>query len=72
MINLAPPGYQIILSTDQQKSLSSPARMIVVVHLTGWAVEHGSELEELSVSRPSLEDLFIEVVSSPEHEGRES
>ena len=40
--------------------------------LTGWAVENGSELEELSVSRPSLEDLFIEVVSSPEHEGRES
>ena len=40
--------------------------------LTGWAVEHGSELEELSVSRPSLEDLFIEVVSSPEQGGRES
>ena len=40
--------------------------------LTGWAVERGSELEELSVSRPSLEDLFIEVVSSPEHGGRES
>ena len=40
--------------------------------LTGWAVEHGSELEELSVSRPSLEDLFIEVVSSPEQDGRES
>ena len=28
----SPPGYQIILSTDRQKSLSSPARMIVVVH----------------------------------------
>ena len=40
--------------------------------LTGWAVENGSELEELSVSRPSLEDLFIEVVSSPEQDGRES
>ena len=40
--------------------------------LTGWAVEHGSELEELSVSHPSLEDLFIEVVSSPEQDGRES
>ena len=40
--------------------------------LTGWAVENGSELEELSVSRPSLEDLFIEVVNSPEQDGRES
>ena len=46
--------------------------MVVVVRLTGWAVENGSELEELSVSRPSLEDLFIEVVNSPEQDGRES
>ena len=40
--------------------------------LTGWAVEHESELEELSVSRPSLEDLFIEIVKSPEQDGREA
>ena len=36
MTNLAPPGYQTILSTDRQKSLSSPARMIVVVQHVKW------------------------------------
>ena len=36
MINLAPPGYQTILSTDRQKPLSSPARMIAVFHRPGW------------------------------------
>ena len=40
--------------------------------LTGWAVEHESELEELSVSRPSLEDLFIEIVNSLEQDDREA
>ena len=30
--------------------------------LTAWAVENGIELEELSVTHPTLEDLFIELV----------
>ena len=34
--------------------------------LTGWALEHGMELEELSVSHPSLEDLFVELAASSE------
>ena len=38
--------------------------------LTGWAMEQGVELEDLSVSRPSLEDLFIEIVGAPGEEGR--
>ena len=29
--------------------------------LTGWAVEQGVELAELSVSQPTLEDLFVEL-----------
>jgi ABC-2 type transport system ATP-binding protein len=30
--------------------------------LTGWALEHGVELEGLTVSRPSLEDVYLELV----------
>ena len=30
--------------------------------LTAWAVENGIELEELTVTHPTLEDLFIELV----------
>ena len=40
--------------------------------LTGWAMEQGIELEELSVSRPSLEDLFVEIVGASAQGGGES
>ena len=39
--------------------------------LTGWAVECGIELRELALSRPSLEDLFMELASSPDLDGKE-
>ena len=29
--------------------------------LTGWALERGLELEGLEVSRPSLEDIYLEL-----------
>ncbi len=34
--------------------------------LTGWALESGIELEELAVSTPTLEDVFIELVGAAE------
>ncbi len=37
--------------------------------LTSWAVEHGVELEELSVTHPTLEDLFIELVGEDGESG---
>ena len=39
--------------------------------LTGWAVEQGVELEELTVSTPTLEDVFIRLVGAPAEEGGE-
>ena len=50
--------------------IATNAPTAVLHRLTGWAVEQGVELEELSVSRPSLEDLFIELVGSPGQDGR--
>jgi ABC-2 type transport system ATP-binding protein len=29
--------------------------------LTGWAVERGIRLDDLEVSRPSLEDVYLEI-----------
>ena len=29
--------------------------------LTGWALEHGLQFETLEVSRPSLEDVYLEI-----------
>ncbi len=48
------PGGVYSLATD------SPTRTLHM--LTVWAVEHGIELEELTVSNPTLESLFIELV----------
>ena len=50
--------------------IATNAPTAVLHRLTGWALEQGVELEELSVSRPSLEDLFIELVGSPGQDGR--
>ena len=37
--------------------------------LTGWAMERAIELEDLSVSTPTLEDVFIELVGAFERGG---
>ncbi len=33
--------------------------------LSGWALERGLELEDLGVSRPSLEDVYLDLVGEP-------
>jgi ABC-2 type transport system ATP-binding protein len=38
---------------------SNPTQMLH--EITGWAMERGVELDELSVSTPTLEDLFVEL-----------
>jgi ABC-2 type transport system ATP-binding protein len=32
--------------------------------LTGWAMENGMDLEELSVAPSSLEDVFVEIAEA--------
>ena len=44
-------GYELIVS-DLTRALHD---------LTGWALEHGMELEGLHVSQPSLEDVYLEL-----------
>jgi ABC-2 type transport system ATP-binding protein len=34
--------------------------------LTGWALDRGEELDALTVSRPSLEDVYLQLTSVPE------
>ncbi len=43
--------------------VSIPAHEPVVLlnHLTGWALENGIELDGLEVKRPSLEDVYLEL-----------
>ena len=39
--------------------------------LTGWALERGIDLEVLTVTRPSLEDVYLELTRGTEQPGRE-
>ena len=47
----------------------SPTRTLH--RLSGWAIEQRAELEELSVSSPSLEDLFVELAGTSGQDGEE-
>lgn len=38
--------------------------------LTGWAVERGIELEDLEVRRPSLEEVYLEIMESARQDNR--
>jgi ABC-2 type transport system ATP-binding protein len=46
----------------------SEAPTAALNRLTGWALERGIELPALTVSRPSLEDVYLELTTSPEDE----
>jgi ABC-2 type transport system ATP-binding protein len=35
--------------------------------LVSWATQHGVELEALTVTRRSLEDIYLELTSEGEH-----
>jgi ABC-2 type transport system ATP-binding protein len=49
------PGMVLAVTPEPTKALHQ---------LTGWAVERGQELESLSVRRPSLEDIYLELTES--------
>ncbi len=51
-VSVAENGGVIIRTTDPTRDLH---------RLTGWAIDHGVELAGLSVSRPSLEDVYLEL-----------
>ena len=56
---------EIALVEDRHRiETSEPTR--VLHDLTGWALERGLELEALSVSNPSLEDVYLQLTAQAE------
>jgi ABC-2 type transport system ATP-binding protein len=51
-----PDGYTEITPTDVLQALHQ---------LTGWAIDHGTSLEGLEVTRPSLEDIYLSLTGPP-------
>ena len=57
-----PENLQDASSDDGAYSLVTDSPTRSLQELSTWAVENGVELEELTVTHPTLEDLFIELV----------
>jgi ABC-2 type transport system ATP-binding protein len=56
-----PAGMQAEPTTDGRVELA-PENLTTTLHrLTGWAIEHGFELDDLQILRPSLEDVYLQL-----------
>jgi ABC-2 type transport system ATP-binding protein len=51
-----PDGYTEITPDDALQTMHQ---------LTGWAIDHGVSLDELEMTRPSLEDMYLLLTSTP-------
>jgi ABC-2 type transport system ATP-binding protein len=50
----------------------SPDDVTAALHqLTGWAIEQGASLDGLEVTRPTLEDVYLQLTGSPATAGRD-
>ena len=51
-----PDGYAEVTPDDLEQALHE---------LTGWAIDHGTRLDGLQVTRPSLEDIYLSLTGPP-------
>jgi ABC-2 type transport system ATP-binding protein len=60
------PSEQRSIVGDRVLVTTSDA-VVASQRITGWALEHGLELGHFSVSQPTLEDIYLELTGSAEH-----
>ena len=58
-----------IVGRDRFVEITTDALTADLAHLTGWAAERGIELEGLTVSTPSLEDVYLSLVAANGEDG---
>jgi ABC-2 type transport system ATP-binding protein len=61
-----PGGPAATLGDDGRALLRTQMPTRLLAELCGWAAAQGVELERLEVSRPTLEDVYLELVEAPE------
>jgi ABC-2 type transport system ATP-binding protein len=60
-------GAAATLVVDDRGAVVRTLDPTPVLHtLTGWALERGVELQGLSVTRPTLEDVYLELTAAQE------
>ncbi|HEY1538767.1 MAG TPA: ABC transporter ATP-binding protein [Solirubrobacteraceae bacterium] len=62
------PPTEAIEVVDGHARLHTQTPTATLAALCGWAAGRGVELERLEVTRPSLEDIYLELVDTPEAE----
>jgi ABC-2 type transport system ATP-binding protein len=62
----APPPLGQIVDGDGVLTIRTDDVTRAVHEVTGWALEHGVDLEVLEVTRPSLEDVYLELTGAEE------
>jgi ABC-2 type transport system ATP-binding protein len=60
------PISEPVQIVDGRARVSTPTPTRTLAALTTWAAERGIELERLEVTRPSLEDIYLELVDTNE------
>jgi ABC-2 type transport system ATP-binding protein len=63
------PGLGEVLLDDGTWEITADDPTEPLHRLTGWAMEHAVALHGLTVSRPSLEDVYLEITDGEEGEG---
>jgi ABC-2 type transport system ATP-binding protein len=58
---LPPELAALAIATEEGYELIVPDATRALHDLTGWALEHGMELEGLHVAQPTLEDVYLEL-----------
>ena len=61
-----PGGVAAVVGDDGRARLRSEKPTRLLAELCGWAREQDIELERLEVMRPTLEDVYLELVDAPE------
>lgn len=57
------PADDLRVAENGRVTISTDSPTATVHRLSGWALERGIELTDLSVTRPSLEDVYLELTS---------
>jgi ABC-2 type transport system ATP-binding protein len=63
-----PPEFRAAARADGRVSLETPDPTRSVHELTGWAIEVGVQLDDLTVARPSLEDIYLKLTQNGDAE----
>ena len=57
------PASEIVVGENGRVTLQSATPTRAVHEITGWALERGVELADLTIARPSLEDVYLDLTA---------